>query len=246
MGKAARAFKRSEFYTIFNEIKMINASCAEYLIGIGFEHWARAYFTGNRYNIMTSNVAETWNSVLREAREYPIMALLEHIRAKLMTWFAERRNGKQVGSGRLTAKVEEILETNFQNSGGMLVRRINSAKLEVKDKNGSTYEVNLEEKYCSCYAFQKLQIPCPHAIASAIKEKVNIESLVSNFYTTKTLASAYAEDIVPITNETTTNGEASQGGVMFPPASRRPPGRPRKSRILSTGEIRVSCFYYLR
>lgn len=85
MGKAARAFKRSEFYTIFNEIKMINASCAEYLIGIGFEHWARAHFTGNRYNIMTSNVAETWNSVLREAREYPIMALLEHIRAKLMT-----------------------------------------------------------------------------------------------------------------------------------------------------------------
>ncbi|XP_018487526.1 uncharacterized protein LOC108858034 [Raphanus sativus] len=194
---------------------MINASCAEYLIGIGFEHWARAYFTGNRYNIMTSNVAETWNSVL------------------------QRRNVKQVGSGRLTAKVEEILETNFQNSGGMLVRRINSAKLEVKDKNGSTYEVNLEEKYCSCYAFQKLQIPCPHAIASAIKEKVNIESLVSNFYTTKTLASAYAEDIVPITNETTTNGEASQGGVMFPPASRRPPGRPRKSRILSTGEIRM-------
>lgn len=33
---------------------------------------------------MTCNIAENWNSVLREAREYPIMALVEYIRLKLM------------------------------------------------------------------------------------------------------------------------------------------------------------------
>lgn len=240
VGKAARAFQLDEFYRAFNEIKTLDASCAEYLIAIGLENWARAHFEGNRYNIMTSNVAETWNSVLREAREYPVLALLEHIRAKLMTWFAERRIVKQGGNGRLTARVKEIVETNFRNSGGMLVRMINSMKFEVKDKDDSTYEVNLGEKYCTCFAFQKLLIPCPHAIASAIKAKVSIESLVADFYTIDTLALAYAEDIVPITNGAKAGGDPTQGVDMFPPASRRPPGRPRKSTILSTGEIRVS------
>lgn len=60
-----------------------------------------------------------------------------------MNWFAERRNVKQVGNGRLTARVKEIVEGNFGNSGGMLVRRINTAEFEVKDKDGSTYHVNL-------------------------------------------------------------------------------------------------------
>ena len=254
MSKAARAFGLTEFYTAFNEIKNINASCAEYLIGIGFEHWARAHFPGNRYNIMTSNVAETWNSVLREAREYPITALVEYIRVKLMNWFAERRNVPQVGNGRLTVRVKEIVEENFQNSGGMLVRRINDVGFEVKDKDGCSYHVNLATKSCSCYSFQKLLIPCSHALASAIKEKVSIESLVSDFYTVENLSLVYGEDILPISNEGNTSGASTEvvgeAVEIFPPSSRRPPGRPRKSRILSTGEIRVTnctiiCFVYI-
>lgn len=109
VGKAARAFQLGEFYNAFNEIKIINASCAEYLMSMGFEHWARAHFSGNRYNIMTSNVAETWNSVLREAREYPIVALVEFIRSKLMDWYAERRNVTLEGNGRLTPRVKSSL-----------------------------------------------------------------------------------------------------------------------------------------
>ncbi|CAN7104251.1 unnamed protein product, partial [Brassica rapa subsp. narinosa] len=91
VGKAARAYKVSDFYRIFNEIKKINPSCADYLIGIGFEHWSRSHFKGQRYNIMTSNVAESWNAVLREAHEFPIKPLVEFIRDKLMQWFATRR-----------------------------------------------------------------------------------------------------------------------------------------------------------
>ncbi|CAN7056027.1 unnamed protein product [Brassica oleracea var. botrytis] len=160
-----------------------------------------------------------------------------------MNWFAERRNVTAVGNGSLTPRVSEILEGNFQNSGGMLVRRINNVEFEVKDKVGSSYHVNLGEKACSCFSFQKLLIPCSHAIASAIKGKVRIESLVSDFYSLETLNSAYAGDIVPITTEietregiTETEGEPV---IIFPPSSRRPPGRPRKSRILSMGEIRM-------
>lgn len=246
VGKAARAFQLNDFYKSFNEIKNLNTSCAEYLMAMGFDHWARAHFSGNRYNIMTSNTAETWNSVLREAREYPIVALVEFIRSKLMDWYAERRVVSLEGHGTLTPKVKHIIEANFEQSGGLQVSRINGDEYEVKEKNGASFHVNLLTKSCTCVAFQMLLIPCPHAISAAIKEKVRIESLVSEFYTKNTLAAGYAESIAPICAEVNTGSMSVDGQSdplhIFPPACRRPPGRPRKSRILSTGEFQVTYF----
>ncbi|CAN7105826.1 unnamed protein product [Brassica rapa subsp. narinosa] len=243
VGKAAMAFQLSEFYTTFNEIKNINPTCAEYLLDIGLEHWARAHCSGNRYNLMTSNVAETWNSVLRNAREYPILHLVEYIRSKLMKWYAERHDVTQHPNLRLTPRVTSIVEENFEISGWMLVCQINAGEFDVKDKDGISYHVNLHTKSCSCFSFQTLLIPCPHAIAAAIKEKSSIESLVSDFYTIDTLVAAYAGNILPISSEVNPSIEGTEGESesiqICPPTNRRPPGRPRKSRILSTGEIRM-------
>ncbi|CAN6817630.1 unnamed protein product, partial [Brassica oleracea] len=90
MGKAARAYKLEDFYLHFNEIKQIDMACADYLIQIGLEHCARSHFEGERYNIMTSNLAESLNAALFEAREYPILPLLEYIRSMMMGWFSAR------------------------------------------------------------------------------------------------------------------------------------------------------------
>ncbi|CAN6925221.1 unnamed protein product, partial [Brassica oleracea] len=91
--------------------------------------------------------------------------------------------------------------------------------------------------------FQSLLIPFPHANASSIKEGISIESLVSDYYTLGTPSSAYAEDILPISNDMNPNGVTieREGAPLeiFPPVTRRPPDRPHKSRILSTGEIRM-------
>lgn len=243
VGKAARAYRLSKFYTSFNEIKTINPSCADYLIGIGFEHWARSHFPGNQYNIMTSNVAESWNAVLREARELPIMPLLEYIRSKLMTWFAERRNVSKRERGRITPRVSEIVQANFEESGGLHVSTINNMEFDVKEKNGTSFHVNLNTKTCSCFSFQTLMIPCAHAIAAAITEKISVESLVSDIYSLDKLASAYTDVVYPITDAVCGTEQIVEGGTgnlkILPPVTKRPPGRPRKSRILSTGEIRV-------
>lgn len=83
VAKAARAFRVQDFYVIFNDIKSLDPACAEYLLDIGLEHWARAHFPGKRYNIMTSNLAESWNAVLRDSREFPIILLIDFIRSKL-------------------------------------------------------------------------------------------------------------------------------------------------------------------
>ena len=121
MSAAARAFTVQEFNKKFIEIQKINPTCAAYLVDIGIysiiyypsvlircqmcitysiystalENWTRAHFKGQRYNIMDSNIAESWNNVIKEAREYPLITMFEYIRTTVMSWLALRR-AKQI------------------------------------------------------------------------------------------------------------------------------------------------------
>ncbi|CAA7015810.1 unnamed protein product [Microthlaspi erraticum] len=53
--------------------------------------WSRVHFEGDRYNIKTSNIAESINSAVKKAKGLPIPRLLEFIREKLGRWFSKRR-----------------------------------------------------------------------------------------------------------------------------------------------------------
>lgn len=70
---------------------------------------------------MTSNVAESLNAALSEARELPIVALVEYIRVMLMKWFSVRRESSDRYGGLVTPKAEELISRNFNVSTGYLV-----------------------------------------------------------------------------------------------------------------------------
>lgn len=244
VAKAARTFRLQEFEATFNEIKTISPSCAEYLLEIGLQHWARSHFQGRRYNVMTSNLAESWNGVLREAREFPVIRLVEFIRSKLMTWFANRRQAATKSVAHISPRVLKILSENFEKSGGYEVLEIGEKEYEVREKLGGGYHVNLSNNTCTCFEFQTLFIPCSHAIAAALKGKIGVESLVLPAYAVSVLRSAYAGTIHPL------DGYGGIGDLvanvdglhLHPPSTRRPPGRPKKQRFYSRGEKLVRTF----
>ncbi|XP_013616821.1 PREDICTED: uncharacterized protein LOC106323215 [Brassica oleracea var. oleracea] len=176
---------------------------------------------------MTSNVAETWNSVLRDAREYPVLSLIEYIRAKLMNWFAARRDLERGEEKLLTPRVEEIVADNFERSGSLWVTIIAEGEYEVRDKQGATFHVNLTHKTCTCNEFQALKIPCMHAIAAATRYKIRIDSLVDDCYSRTTYRAAYSKIINPVVEYESIEILSSDNPVseieINPPASRRPP-----------------------
>jgi len=91
--QAARATTEAEFHTACNAMRAINFQCVEWLLGTAHPmHWATVYFRGRRYGHLTSNIAESLNAWLLQARSLPIEGMLEAIREKLMGWFAERRD----------------------------------------------------------------------------------------------------------------------------------------------------------
>lgn len=125
-----------DFQSTFNEIRSLDPACAEYLLDIGLEHWARAHFPRNRYNIMTSNLAESWNAVLSEAREFPVIPLIGFICGKLTEWFAARREAANKNRGSITPKVAGIITKNFEKGGGYHVTMIAEDEYEVRNKKG--------------------------------------------------------------------------------------------------------------
>ncbi|KFK43844.1 hypothetical protein AALP_AA1G181300 [Arabis alpina] len=235
---AARKYGIEEFYKVFAEIEAVDGDCAEYLKRLGFAHWTRSQFIGMRYNVMTTNIAESLNNILKEGREFPIVSMVESLRTSLMGWFARRRLAAASEKCKVTPKVREKMENNFFFSTSMAVKPANGQEFEVQTKIGEIFIVDIVRKMCSCREFQLLLIPCSHALAAAAEINLSTEKLVGDAYLTKTWRAAYAATIhpVPTADETVNVGNVIE---LHPPVTRRPPGRPKKLRILSTGEFKV-------
>lgn len=124
---------------------------------------------------------------------------------------------------------------------GLLVCHINRAEYEVKGLEGVPFRVDLEKKVCSCLAFDMLRIPCVHAIAAAIQYNIRMNALVDENFTRNTWFAAYSMSISPTGDYMTPPPEAGTlGSIQLAPLiTRRPSGRPRKTRILSRGEFKV-------
>ncbi|XP_018461903.1 uncharacterized protein LOC108832947 [Raphanus sativus] len=187
---------------------------------------------------MTSNLAESWNAVLTEAREFPVIRLVDYIRAKLSEWFATRRASANSNTNVLSPRVLKIVTRNFEMTGGYGVNMIGEGEFEVKDKNGNNYHVRLANRTCSCFAFQMLCIPCPHAIAAALHSGVLVDTLALEAYNVSMLRGAYKEMVIPVGDYKgyPANDAIFSGRRLSPPATRRPPGRPKKQRFFSSGE----------
>ncbi|XP_047268057.1 uncharacterized protein LOC124898456 [Capsicum annuum] len=59
-------------------------------IVLGFDKWSRAHFPGNRYDVMTINIAESLNSIFMDGGEYPVSYIFNSIARKFGEKFRER------------------------------------------------------------------------------------------------------------------------------------------------------------
>ena len=90
--QAARATSAEAFDGIMEKMHGIAPAAVEWLLShANPEHWYKFYFNGRHNGHLTSNIAESLNAWLLEAREKSIEAMFEHIRHQLMEWFVVRR-----------------------------------------------------------------------------------------------------------------------------------------------------------
>lgn len=90
--KTCKAYRLSDFQEHMNTLITACPNIYDTLVNIGFEKWARVHSSGQRYNVMTSNSAESINALCRHARKLPIIKLIEFFREYLQKWYYNRRN----------------------------------------------------------------------------------------------------------------------------------------------------------
>ncbi|XP_013617639.1 PREDICTED: uncharacterized protein LOC106324172 [Brassica oleracea var. oleracea] len=236
--KAARCFRMSDFTTIFEEIEVVTSALHGYLQRADVRLWTRVHFPGERYNLMTTNIVESMNRALSNARGLNIVRILESIRVMMTRWLAERREDARLQPTTLTRGVEKLLHGRVTACRDLMVQRIDDHHTEVKYGSSGKYfnVVNLEERKCTCRRFDREKLPCVHAIAAAEYNNVCRISLCSPYYNSAYLVSAYAESARPADSAQPVP-EIVANQPCLPPYIRKQPGRPKKNRMKSALEV---------
>ncbi|XP_075479299.1 uncharacterized protein LOC142520183 [Primulina tabacum] len=238
--RAAKAYKQVEFDELYEEMKNSYPGITKYLEGsIDREKWARAYFPGSLYNIMTTNGSESINAKLVFARELPIIALLDAIQSLISSWFNNHRKAVVASTQHLTPWAETTLRSRFIESQKMEVVQMNTFEYHVIGV-GHDAIVELNRRTCRCRVFDIDKLPCAHAIVAAVHHGIDIYELCSHYYTINVWALAYTETIYSIPLSEEWNIPAGIDFlIVLPPKVRVNKGRTKKKRIPSNGEFKI-------
>ncbi|XP_077217953.1 uncharacterized protein LOC143852454 [Tasmannia lanceolata] len=106
---AAYSLREGAFKDAMESIKTMSKSAEKWISDIPKQNWASAYFEGSRYNVLTTKAAESFNALLKGARELPIAALVEQTRWKLSDFFQYRQKAGRKWTTRLTPNAEDWL-----------------------------------------------------------------------------------------------------------------------------------------
>ncbi|CAI7823164.1 unnamed protein product [Closterium sp. NIES-53] len=170
-------------------------------LGINLVHWTRLKAPTRRFRIFTSNTAEQVNSSIVPIRRLPMIPML----GGLMDWYrnryCERKMAALERTDLLTEAAEERMVEKETRAEGyeLLGRDHEEGTIQTRDtddpKEWRPFNVNLAAKTCDCTNWDQYQFPCSHAMAFAVKWKLDPRTLVSDFYTTKNWAETYSSTV---------------------------------------------------
>ena len=149
--KAALVSTERKFNKHMTTIVRINSEAQQWLEAIPFQLWALSHDGGRRYGIMTTNMSEVFNSVLKGARSLPFTSLVQLTFFRLNSYFVARR---ELGANRLafdeqfTPYVDAQIQGRVVKAGSMeivLYYHI-QGRFHVKSRNGRMHHLNLHDK----------------------------------------------------------------------------------------------------
>nr|XP_016446667.1 PREDICTED: uncharacterized protein LOC107771735 [Nicotiana tabacum] len=219
----AQSYMLDEFNERMSKIEEIEPRVRAYLYDIGYHRWSRVHATVNKIWTMIS-----LNAVTKDARELPIVKLLEYMRTLLERWTNEKLLKEKGTFTYLGFKFNKELDDNRTLSHKLRVRASIDYIHTVLD-GMRDYIVCLENKRCSCGQFQLDELPCPHALAALRHRDGSYEQYCSPYYTRENLLRTYEIPVNPLPDESKWNmpQRITEEVVNPPSGGKRQPGRPQ-------------------
>ncbi|XP_047256081.1 uncharacterized protein LOC124888836 [Capsicum annuum] len=117
---------------------------------------------------MTSNIAESLTSMLRNEREYPVVAIFNSIAHRFGEIFSKRYAKVENSKTTFVPIVEMILRENMIEGDKLYVNNINGStnKFTVLGY-GHSVKVHISRWSCSCRKYDLVKLPCAHVMAAS-------------------------------------------------------------------------------
>ncbi|RYR13381.1 hypothetical protein Ahy_B04g070407 isoform A [Arachis hypogaea] len=117
MWKCSKATHWKDWERYMAELKAVNQEDFQYQNAIPPKYWSRSRFTYNsKVDTLVNNMSESFNAAIVDAREKPIVTMLEEIRVKLMTRWAENKDLAQNYSGTILPRIRIRLERRSRSA----------------------------------------------------------------------------------------------------------------------------------
>ena len=114
---AASAYTKAEFQAEMLTQKALSPKAYKYLSGVDPALWTRSHFpTHLTSDLLVNNVSECFNAYIMEARDKPIITMVETIRKKLMRQYQVKRDGMRKMDERLCPAIMRKLDRNGEIS----------------------------------------------------------------------------------------------------------------------------------
>ncbi|KAF8401205.1 hypothetical protein HHK36_012134 [Tetracentron sinense] len=218
------------FRKCIESIKGISPEASEWILQAEPEHWANAFFRGERYNHVRSDIAKPFYSWVSETQELQIVQLIDTMRRKMMELIYTRRVDSEQWSTRLTPCSEEKLQKETLRARSLEVLFSPTSRFEVRDDSDAINVVNIDHRDCSCRGWQITGLPCLHTLAVFEHIGRSIYDYCFKYFMRETYQLTYSESINPVpTADRPMHGNSSPVQVQ-PPSVRRKRGRPKERR----------------
>ena len=230
---AAKAPNVNDFNVAMDAIDQLHHGVGKYIGKVERTKWARAFFPVRRFGHVTSNISESMNWWLEEARHHEPVGLFCIYIQKVNRLFEKRRNKySSMRPNELPKKVAEMYNASDRESRTLNVRPHSGSVFEVQSLNDpQTFRVvNLETPECSCGFYKEQGVPCRHMFAAALFVRENPLSFVIPQRRLETLKATYVGTTMPV------DLRLLQDNGLKPPVETKRRGRPKKNRIPSTAE----------
>lgn len=187
---------------------LIGYRCAQHLGGIPHQHWADYAFPTLRYGHYTSNLVEQQNWVYLQAREKPVLDMLQHIWNDMLAKLFNRKVTAETQPGPLAN--EALLQFRQAEDNARMYDTLTSSRslalVSLRRNRQLEFVVRLDERTgrgdCTCGRFQNDLQPCEHG--HAVVDQLNIPSLrfVAKFFTQTAWIKTYTALLPPILRST--------------------------------------------
>ncbi|XP_026398523.1 uncharacterized protein LOC113294347 [Papaver somniferum] len=204
-------------------------SVIDWMVKIPFENWAAHSFQGERLGENTSNIAESFNSVIKLDKRLPALDV-NCICAKVMEKNYKRLVESSKWNSRLTPRMQARINKRVTDCRFYKFKRSSNKVFEIIYPIRK-HTVDLDARTFTCNWWQKHSFPCTHLMKFMLQIGPDEPyKHIIPYYTTEYYRGLYARPIYPIPNHERPPKINEEGYVLPPNGGRASAGRPTTSR----------------